>query len=238
MIARCMFLVIFAFFSIDVADARASLSQDLESRVVKLFDEMDSLPVTMSRDGGNIQVRTRQSGDHMITFSEAKETNLHPDRFKMFLQRFQQEFPKVNTMVQSVKSLEVDRRNGGREGVKSVLKFPFPLSDRVMIHWKYLRLGRQPNEHMLYLSEEANEELLARYHTTAEKKKYVLGRTFLCAYWIRPRYDNKGNVTGSKIQYLFSGDTGGSVPTKVQNLMGPKAALESVQELIKHVEKN
>ena len=233
-----MFLIFVFILGIDVAIARNSLSQELESRVTTLFNEMNCLPVTMSRDGGNIQVRTRQSGDNMVTFSEAKETTLHPDKFKPFLERFQHEFPKVNTMVQNVKSLEVDQRNGGREGVKSVLKFPFPLSDRVMIHWKYLRLSRQPNEHMLYLSEEANEDLLAKYHTAAEKKKYVLARTFLCAYWIRPRHDNNGNVIGSKVQYLFSGDTGGSVPKKIQNLMGPKAALESVQELIKHVEKN
>jgi hypothetical protein len=242
-ITRCLFWasVLFAVPGVVAAlSSSSNIAADLERRVVNLFEDMHNHPVAITRDGGNIQVRTRKSdGNEMMHFGEAKRTSIHPDEFKPFLENFQSEFPKVNFMCQNVKPLtSADRNNGGRVGVKSLLKFPFPLSDRIMIHWKYLRLERSKNEHMLFLSEEANDELLNKHHTAQDKEKYVLGRTFLCAYWIRPLSNDSGEVVGSKVQYLFSGDTGGRVPKKIENAVGPKTALDSIQGLIKYVERN
>mmetsp|Transcript_24830 Transcript_24830/g.53567 ORF Transcript_24830/g.53567 Transcript_24830/m.53567 type:complete len:248 (-) Transcript_24830:339-1082(-) len=242
-IARCIFwtLVLFAVQgAVATLSSSSNIAVDLERRVVNIFEDMHNHPVSITRDGGNIQVRTRKSdGNAMMHLSEIKRTSLHPDQFKPFLQNFQSEFPKVNAMCQNVKPLTAaNRNNGHRVGVKSVLKFPFPLTDRLMIHWKYLILDRCTNEHMLFLSEEANDELLSEHHTARDKEKYVLGRTFLCAYWIRPLCNDSGEVVGSRVQYLFSGDTGGRVPKHVENAVGPKTALDSIQGLIKYVERN
>ena len=211
------------------------LYDQLEKEVLKLFDGMDRYPIAMKKDGGNIEVRTTTEGTNVFTFSEAKKVDLTPDKFRGFLQNFADEFGKVNDMVMSTKVIERDPKHR-REGVKSILKFPFPLTDRIMIHWKYLNMDRRPNEHMLFLSKQDNESLLAKYHTEKEKHKYVLGHTFLCAYWIRPIMEG-GQVVGSNIRYLYNGDTGGAVPKKLQNFVGTKAAFESVHDLIAHVRK-
>jgi hypothetical protein len=111
------------------------------------------------------------------------------------------------------------------------------LTDRVMVHWKYLKLDRSPNEHMLITSEEDNDELLEKhFHGTKDEKSFVLARTFLCAYWIKPVYEGQ-QIVGSTIRYMFSGDIGGSVPAMVQNTVGPKTAFDSVKGLIDYVEK-
>ena len=239
---RVALTLAFLILTLSSVIASNNIANELEQKVVSLFSQMDKHPVAISRDNNNIQVRTSQQGDQMITFSEAKHTDIHPDKFKGFLENFQSEFPKVNTMVESVKPLTtINKKIGNRVGVKSILKFPFPLTDRIMIHWKYLNLhrgGPKQHEHMLYLSEQSNDELInsESHYSEAEKKKYVLGKTFLCAYWIRPIYcEQEEDIIGSKISYLFSGDTGGNVPMKIQNMMGPKAALESIQNLIEHV---
>lgn len=214
---------------------RGNIYKTLEKESLALFHGMHRYPVAMKKDRGNIQVRSFSRDNEMITLSEVKYVGVPPNEFIPFLQNFCKEFSKVNPMAKSTKVLEKDGRD--REAVKSVLKFPFPLSNRIMIHWKYLRLNRQPNEHMLVLSERGNDQLVKRYFTKQDSEKYVLARTFLCAYWIRPIYNENNKVVGSNVRYLFSGDTGGAIPRKMQNFVGTKAAFDSVHELIRHVKK-
>jgi len=234
---RFMRVGTFALGLVSALSSQRNLDVVLERRVVHLFQNMHDHPVAITRDGGNVQVRTgKGDGNKVLHFGEAK-TALHPDRFKPFLEHFSSAFPKVNAMCQDVQTLTAaDSCHGDRVGVKSHLKFPFPLAPRVMLHWKYLRLHRAPQEHLMFLSEEANEELLQAHYTARDKEKYVLGRTFLCAYWIRPLRGENGKVVGSRVQYLFSGDTGGKVPKAIENAVGPKTALDSVKGLIKYAE--
>jgi hypothetical protein len=224
----------YAFVAEDANTAASTKFQELDRQVSSLFEnDFNSLPVTMSKDSGNIEVRVRWDGNQMLTFCQAKHVDLHPNRFRNFLTDFSSEFPKVNAMAKNIVDLETDESNK-RDAVKTFLKFPFPLSDRIMIHWKYLQLDRNPDEHMLILSERGSERLLEKYQSEQEKKKFVLARTHLCAYRIMPV--RKGDkVVGSKIQYVFSGDTGGSIPHFIQNAVGPKTAYDSVHGLIKHI---
>ena len=91
---------------------------------------------------------------------------------------------------------------------------------------------------MIVLSEDGNNKLLEDFHSLEEKTKYVLGRTHLYVYWIKPvcSDDEERNVVGSNIRYAFSGDIGGSIPKYLQNSLGPKTAFDSVQGMIKLVE--
>lgn len=217
-----------------VCEDTMSIRDDLEKEIISLFqNDLHSLPIHMSKDDGNIQVRVKWDGDHMLTFCEAKQTDIHPSKFRDYLTNFSTEFPKVNPMAQEIVDLE---QKEDRIGVKTFLKFPFPLSNRIMVHWRYLKLDRHPDEHLLWMSERGNEEMLQKHLTKAERKKYILARTFLCAYWIKPvRSENK--VVGSQIMYIFSGDTGGNIPSFIQSAVGPKSAVDSVHGLIKYLEK-
>lgn len=210
------------------------LGDKLEEKVMELFNEANTLPLSMSEKRGNIVVRTKWEGSNMVTLGEAKRVKKHPKDYQTFLENFNEAFPKVNPMSKKILHLEYD---DDREGLKSILNFPFPLTNRIMVDWKYLKLNRNEDEHLLIISAEENVKLIRKYVTTEETKKYVLGHTYLLAYWIQPVRDVNDEVIGSSIKYVFSGNTGGSVPQWVQNAVGPKTALDSVKKLADYVEK-
>jgi len=213
------------------SNSNSDLLSILEMRVEELFEKSETLPLSMSREKGNIEVRTKWEGDKMITVAQAKLIeNMEPSEFKPFFENFAEAFPKVNPMCRDIQYLESDTEQD-REGIKSILKFPFPLDNRIMVHWKYLIMDRNPDEHMLILSEEGNKDILSKHFTDEEKKKYVLARTFLCAYLVKP-FIVDGKTIGSSIQYVFSGDVGGSLPQWIQNAVGPQTAFDSVKGLI------
>lgn len=214
----------------DSCDARNSLHGDnLEQRVIDLFDEAESLPLSLSKEKGNIEVRTKFVGQIMTTLATVKVVKQHPSAFKAFLENFNEAFTATNPMMQEMQLLEHEEK---REGIKAFLIFPFPLAKRIMVHWKYVRTNRKEDEHLLILSEEGNKDLVRKYLTTQEREKYVLARTFLCAYWVKPLRDGDQQIVGSSIQYVFSGDVGGSVPQWIQRTIGPKTALDSVKGII------
>jgi len=219
--------------SSETRDGKA-IGADLEKKVISLFDEAASLPLSLSREDGNIEVRTKFDGQSLMSLAEAKVVKQPPSAFKGFLQNFNKEFAEADPMVKEVRHLEHDNE---REGIKAFLGFPPPVSDRVMVHWKYLKLSREQDEHLMILSEEGNEKLLERHLSEAERKKYVLARTFLCAYWIKPVRNSSKEIIGSNIKYVYSGDVGGSIPKRIQRWIGPKTALDSVKSVIGFGEK-
>jgi len=202
-------------------------ADELEQKVITLFDDAASLPIALL--DGNIEVRTKFDGQYATTLAEAKILKRHPKVFKGFLQNFNEAFASADPMVHEVRALEQDNH---REGIKVFLKFPFPLANRVMVHWKYLKMDRNPDEHLLILSEKGNQKLLDNYLTIDEKKKNALGRIFLCAYWIKPVYDVDNNVIGSTIKYVFNGDVGGALPRWVQSSIAPKNSRDSLKTFI------
>jgi len=206
----------------------------LQNKIESIFDETDALPLSISKNG--VQVWTKWEGSNMLTIGEAKFVPYHPNEVRHFLENFSDYFPKVNPMCKSVVHLK--QQGEIRTGVKSRLKFPFPLSDRLMIHWQYNLFDKDQDEHMIIFSEGGNDELVEEFHTQEEKVKFVLGRTSLCAYWVKPVYckDNKDNVVGSSLRYVFSGDTGGYIPNRIQNSLGPKTAFDSVKGLIDYLQ--
>jgi len=206
------------------------IGDDLEQKLEVLFDEARSLPVSLSRDGGNIEVRNTFDGSEMVTLAEAKFVDNHPNAFKGFLENFNDAFQEVDPMVQKVHSLEKDNK---REGIKVFLQFQSPVANRVMVHWKYLKMNRNKDEHLMMLSERGNENLLSKYLTKEEDDNNVLARTFLAAYWVKPVHDEKTKkIIGSNIRYVYSGDVGGYMPKRLINFLGPKTALNSLKGII------
>ena len=55
-----------------LSKSNADLLSSLERKVEDLFEKSDTLPLTMSREKGNIEVRTKWEGDKMITVAKAK----------------------------------------------------------------------------------------------------------------------------------------------------------------------
>lgn len=211
-----------------------SLSDELIRRLQDLFDRPEQLPLRLQRDG--ITVRTAWEGNRVVTICECRHTPHKPTAFVPFLTRFNEAFPVVNKMTAWVESLIHESE---REGIKSLVNMPFPLHNRLVVHWKYLKLGwnGDPDEHLLLISEQDNKVLLRNHVSRNELDKFVLGRTHLCAFWIRPVRDHATNrVIGSMVRYAFSGDAGGCVPKFVQELMGPKSAHDSVVGLLSFVQ--
>jgi len=214
------------------------IGDELEKKVLTLFEEAHSLPISLSKEDGNIEVRTKfDDQQYLTTVAEAKIVNSHPKDHQGFLENFLEAFAQADPMVKEIRALEQDD-NHQREGVKAFLKFPFPIKDRVMVYWKYLKLNRNQDEHMIILSEKGNQDLLDKYLSPDERENYVVGRIFLCAYWVKPVYGADNKIVGSNIRYLFSGDVGGAMPKWVQSAVGPKNALDSLNGFIKYGDKS
>lgn len=269
----------------DATDSLILLGDELEKEVVNLFDTLyDKLPITISKNNGNIEVRSRfiEENDHLHqqqqqyqhqkkqkqkqrVMSMAVVKNMkgyHPKNFKGYFDNFNEEFQKADPMIKELRHLEHDDSlTTDREGVKAFLNFPFPLTDRIMIHWKYLKMNRccrnsssnndnnemrtnNSNEHMLIISDQDNESLLQKYHSEQEKKSYVLARTYLCCYWIQPIYDRnndngEGNtanrkIVGTTLRYIYSGDAGGSIPQQIANWIAPKTTLDGIKGMMNY----
>lgn len=230
------------------SDSAKKIGDELEQKLEALFEEARSLPISLSRDDGNIEIRNTfepgESGDEMVTLAEAKFVAGHPNSYKRYLENFNSAFEEVDPMVKKVHSLERD--GTGREGIKVFLKFASPVSDRVMVHWKYVKLNHGVNhdEHLMMLSEKGNENLIRNYLTQEESDNHILARTFLCAYWIKPIYekqqqddDDTNKIIGSNIRYVYSGNVGGYMPKRLINFLGPKTALNSLKGMIGYGEK-
>ena len=82
------------------------------------------------------------------------------------------------------------------------------------------------------ISANNNKELMDKHLTREERENYVIARTALCAFWVKPALGEKGNIIGSRIRYVYSGDTGGSIPASIQRWLSPKTALESLKSVI------
>jgi len=220
------------------------IGDELEQKLEVLFEKARSLPISLSRDDGNIEIRNTfepgESGDEMVTLAEAKFVAGNPNSYKRYLENFNSAFEEVDPMVKKVHSLERDGNE--REGIKVFLKFASPVSDRVMVYWKYVKLnhGVNKDEHLMMLSEKGNENLIRKYLTKEESDNNVLARTFLCAYWIKPIYekqDDTNKIIGSNIRYVYSGNVGGYMPKRLINFLGPKTALNSLKGMIGYGEK-
>ena len=241
-------------------DNQGGLGDVLAEQVAGLFETAPDLPVTSSRsgDGFSMEVRLRFGGNDdndkdgaavMTSIAEARIPGIPPSAFKGFLVNFKESM-EADPAIQRLDIVRADgdgdpdddsnNNNSGfrREGVRLFLKFPFPLSNRVMVHWKYLSLGYQgdPDEHLLILSERDNEALLETVLPADDRRGYVLGRTFLAAYWIQPLRENGngggGTITGTTIKYVFSGDLGGSIPAKIQEWTAPQNMLRTIQSVV------
>ena len=224
------------------SDDNDGLRDVLESRIIELFDESSNLPITITRDDGTTKVegRIRHDGSAaMVAMAEAHVKGIPPNYFKGFLVDFRESTLQANPTVSDFQIVEPDPSKK-REGVKLVMDLPFPLSNRVMLHYKYLTLNRNgdPDEHLLILSEKNNQALLEKFLTPAEERKYVLAKTFLGAYWLRPVRDpTDGSVTGTTVRYVFSGDMGGSLPKKILEWSAPKTMLEGVEGIVAYGKK-
>ena len=218
-----------------------SIGDVLEKRIEALFEEASSLPVALSRNksGTSIEVRLNFEGAHMTSLAEARVDRIPPSAFRGYLENFRDATTENDPTIKEMQLLGIDENDRHkREGIKVRLKLPFPLKERIMIHWKYLTIGRNGNEdeHLLILSEQNNEELLEKFLTKKEREKCVLARTFLCAYWIKPirDQDDSNIITGSTIQYVFSGDIGGNIPKNFQEWVAPQTNMDTIRKVIRY----
>mmetsp|Transcript_20817 Transcript_20817/g.45083 ORF Transcript_20817/g.45083 Transcript_20817/m.45083 type:complete len:255 (+) Transcript_20817:39-803(+) len=213
----------------------------LERRVLQLFAEVENLPPTISRQNGNVQVRTLFTDEEgqegrMVNLCEFKNVDFLPQDFQVFFDNFSDILPKVDDLVSTATVVE---SGAERQGMKVTMEMPFPLAPRITFYYKYSLKHRAPDEHMLILSEVDTEHLIQEcMEDGGEYDKYTLARTFLSVYWVKPVYGDakdSSKVTGSQLKYAWSGDMGGLLPTWVQNSAAPKQSLDAIKRLVEFV---
>lgn len=85
-----------------------------------------------------------------------------------------------------------------------------------MMNIEYLRINEEANELFWISSGRGNEEFEERY-ITGPFKKYVLAKTTISGYLVRPEFDSAGNVVGSRVDYCSSVDLAGNLPVALIN---------------------
>ena len=89
---------------------KESIGDLLEKRVVDLFDEASSLPVSLTRNDGNIEVRTKFEGQHLTSLAEAR-VDQPPSAFKGYLENYNDAFAETVSMVKEIQHLEIDEND-------------------------------------------------------------------------------------------------------------------------------
>ena len=86
------------------------------------------------------------------------------------------------------------------------------------------------------MTDQNNQQLVQNYQTPKEKKTLVEVKA-LIAYWVRPVHNDKQEIVGSHLHYLFQGDIGGTIPKWIKATVGPRGAYDTVHGLLKHLHK-
>ena len=69
------------------------------------------------------------------------------------MENFHTMMPQFNPLAKSIQEME---KVEGNSVLKGEINTPFPLSNRLMIDIKYVRMNRNPGEHLMVISEEGN----------------------------------------------------------------------------------
>jgi len=64
-----------------------------------------------------------------------------------------------------------------------------------------------------------------------------MAKCHVAGWYLSPVHDSEGNQVGTRIFYLQSGDSGGSIPSFVQNSFAPKTAKQCVMNLCEYLRK-
>ena len=142
--------------------------------------------------------------------------------------------PQFNPLAKSIQEME---KVEGNSVLKGEINTPFPLSNRLMIDIKYVRVNRNPGEHLMVISEEGNNQFVGKYISQAERKSHVLAHNFVSAWWIIPIKNDASEIVASRVLYCASADIGGSIPKAIADRMGPGTAYDATAGLIKHIKK-
>lgn len=108
-------------------------------------------------------------------------------QFRGFLENFATEIVKIQPLVKEMTICE-DIAPGIRV-YRALTKFPWPLTDRVMVNIEYLRIDQQANELLWMAAGTGNEEFVSRF-IDANYSKYVLASTTISGYLIRPEIND------------------------------------------------
>ena len=151
---------------------------------------------------------------------------LVPDDFKAYIENFDTAGIESN---EQFKSGEKVAEDNGVDTIKVVVHAPWPVWDRIMFFTKYMELDVD-GSHLMLTSTAGNQRYLddPNIYTQEEKDNMVLGHVFFSGGWFQPVKDADGKTIGTRFLTCTQMEFGGSIPTWVQNIMGPVTAKDGI----------
>lgn len=184
------------------------LQKGLKKEIMQVFRDAHQLPIVREKDGMQVRMNMDNEG-RCVSICQTSNVKIQPMRFRKFLENFNTEIVKVQPFVKEVTVCETIAE--GIRVLRPLTKFPWPLTDRVMINIEYMNVKEDKNEILYIAAGRGNEEFVERYIVDSYQK-YVLASTMISGYFIRPALDNQGNLIGSKIDYCSSVNLAGNLP--------------------------
>ena len=220
--------------STGTGSSAAPSNDDWTRQVLDRFEELKRLPLVARRSSilnSTVEVRvTWHDEKNTVTYCHVPHVAIPPSLFQRYFENIATEMPQADVMVKSSQAIEQGR------AIKVILHAPFPCSNRLIMAWKH-STQPAPNQHVLFVTNRNNQQLLDQYQTPQEQKTLVEAKASI-AYWIQPVLDDDNqNVIGSSIQYLFQGDIGGNIPKWLKHAGVPRGAYDTVHGLLKHLHK-
>lgn len=205
----------------------------LRSRCAEILSTYTKMDIKTTVDNGNIEVRADWDNDNkIICVAEMKlAKDLTPDEFKtFFLNVWEQVILDINPLLYEATLVE-------EQIIKTKAKAPWPISDRGMIVAKYLDYIVEPGVDQFYMSSLGVEDGMIQKHFTqaSDCQKMVLATLFVSAWRLTPVNDEEGATIGTKAMYLYHAAANGSIPTWLQNLQGPKTAIDALRGAVNYL---
>lgn len=162
------------------------LQKGLKKDMLQVFRDAHQLPIVREKDGMQARMNMDNEG-RCVSICQTSNVKIQPMRFRKFFENFDTEIVKVIPVVKEYTVCETIAE--GIRVVRPLTKFPWPLTDRVMVNIEYLNMKEDKNEILYIAAGRGNEEFVERYIVDSYQK-CVLASTMISGYYIRPALDN------------------------------------------------
>ena len=213
-------------------ESREEIKNRIKAKFMQLIETMDQHEIKINEQGGNLVVRQTWDDELgvQLAFGEIKRIEgATPDDFRPYIENWD------TIGIESNKNLKRGGKVATDNGVDTILTeviAPWPVWNRILFITKYVEFDID-GAHLMLTSSDGNQQYLddPNIYTEDDKKKLVLAHMYANGCLARPVIED-GNIVATNLIFMQQVDVGGSLPTWVQNMEGPKTVRNNMKSAV------
>ena len=173
----------------------------------------------------------RQSWDDetgvQLAFGEMKRIEgVTPEDFRPYIEQWETDGIESNRNIKRGGKVATDN---GVDTIVAEINAPWPVWNRIMFITRYMELDVD-GTHMMLTCSDGNQQYLddPNIYTEHDKNNFVLAHMYANGCIVRPVIED-GNIVATNLILMQQVDVGGSLPTWVQNMEGPKTVRNTIK---------